>query len=225
MLLAAGRGERMRPLTDNTAKPLLKANGTRLIEFHLHNLRTAGFTDVIINTSWQGKQVSECLGDGTAYGVSIVYSHEPEALETAGGIANVQSLLGHEPFLLISADIWCDINFNNIHPPAADSLARLVLVNNPPHHPTGDFGLDGERVIAADGNRTYTYSGIGCFDPALFTLALGKKMRLLEVLTPMIARARIHGQYHAGKWMDIGTPERLEALDKHLKDELSGTGL
>ena len=217
MILAAGRGERMRPLTDSTAKPLLTANGTRLIEFHLHKLRTTGITDIVINTSWYGSQVSQCLGDGSAYGLSISYSHEPEALETAGGIANALPLLGNKQFLLIAADVWCDVDFNTIEPPAPNTLARLLLVDNPPHHRRGDFSLHRQQVVKACGQSTYTYSGIGWFDPALFTTARGLTMPLRDVLFPAIEKQQVCGQYHTGHWMDIGTPERLAALDSYLK--------
>ncbi len=216
MLMAAGRGERMRPLTDCTAKPLLKANGTRLIEFHLHKLAGSGITEIVINTSWQAQQVRDCLGDGSHYGVCINYSHEPQALETAGGVANALPLLGDAPFLLISADIWCDIDFQTVLSPRDDELARLVMVDNPQHHAGGDFGLDSNGTITSAAKPKYTYSGIGMYKPKLFKLAANKSMPLREVLTPAIEQRQISGQHHTGKWLDIGTPERLHELHTYL---------
>jgi MurNAc alpha-1-phosphate uridylyltransferase len=215
MLLAAGRGERMRPLTDHTAKPLLRANGTSLIDFHLQKLAAAGLREVIINTCWQAEKLVRHIDDGARYGLSVTYSHEVQALETAGGVANALPLLGNAPFLLISGDVWSDVDFGSIGTVNHNDMAHLILVDNPPHHPHGDFALQLERV-AMNGAHSLTYSGIGIFSPALFDVAAGQALPLRDVLIPAINAGLVSGRHHTGGWMDIGTPERLRQLDKRL---------
>ncbi len=218
MILAAGRGERMRPLTDHTPKPLLQAGGKPLIAWHLERLAAAGFRDIVINHAHLGAQIEQALGNGAHWGVSIRYSAEPPgALETAGGIAQALPLLGEAPFLLVNGDIYCDWDFQRAHT-LADRPAHLVMVPNPAHHTGGDFSLDGERVVFAHGGDTLTYAGIGIFSPQLFAgIAPGTIMKLRPVLEAAIAEQRLTGERHAGRWVDVGTPQRLAELDAELK--------
>ncbi len=218
MLLAAGRGERMRPLTDHTAKPLLPVGGKPLIAWHLGALARAGVRDVIINLSWLGSQIRAALGDGQQFGVQIRYSEEGSPpLETGGGILHALPLLGPQPFLVVNGDTFTDIDLGALNSmslsPAADAL--LVLVPNPPQHPEGDFMLDGDSVVDRDGPRL-TYSGIGVFSPALFAGCTAVRFPLLPLLQRAIAAGRLKGQRHDGRWCDIGTAERLAALDREL---------
>ena len=217
MLLAAGRGERMRPLTDAAPKPLLTVGGKRLIEYHLERLAAAGFDEVVINTAWLGDMIEATLGGGKRYGLAITYSHErPEALETGGGIFHALPLLGSAPFLLVNGDVWTDIDFGALRrDPPAGSLAHLVLVSNPPQHPRGDFVLDQGRVSESEGLR-HTYSGVGIYRPELFAGCEPGKFPLLPLLRRAIAAGRLTGELHAGRWYDIGTVERLQALDAEL---------
>jgi MurNAc alpha-1-phosphate uridylyltransferase len=217
MVLAAGRGERMRPLTDREPKPLLRVGGKRLIEYHLEGLAAAGFRDVVVNTAWLGDQIESVIGDGAKYGVSIVYSHErPDALETGGGILNALPLLGAEPFLIVNGDVWADIDFAPLRrAPAAGALAHLVLVPNPPHHPRGDFRLEDSRVLEGEGTR-YTYSGIGIYRPEMFAGCEPGKFPLLPLLRRAIGANALTGELHRGRWSDIGTIDRLNALDSEL---------
>ena len=220
MVLAAGRGERMRPLTDAEPKPLLRVGGKRLVEYHLENLARAGFRDVVINTAWLGDRIEAALGNGARYGLSITYSHErPEALETGGGIHRALPLLGSAPFLLVNGDVWTDIDFGALRrePPAA-SLAHLVLVPNPPHHARGDFRLEQGLVAEGEGER-YTYSGIGIFRPEMFAACAAGKFPLLPLLRQAIGERRLSGELHRGRWYDIGTVERLKALDSELGEQ------
>ncbi|MEP7313406.1 MAG: N-acetylmuramate alpha-1-phosphate uridylyltransferase MurU [Pseudomonadota bacterium] len=212
MLLAAGRGERMRPLTDQTPKPLLLAGGQPLIAWHLHKLARAGITDVVINLSWLGDQIRAALGRGEGYGLDIVYSQEPwPPLETGGGLLQALPLLGAEPFLLVNGDVYTDIDFATLAIDAA-VLAQLVLVPNPPHHPAGDFKLDDGRITENAG-ELLTYSGIGVLRPELFAGCTPGRFPLLPLLQRARAAGRLGGQKHAGLWLDIGTPERLAALN------------
>jgi len=216
MVLAAGRGERMRPLTDREPKPLLRVGGKRLIEFHLERLAAAGFHQVVINTAWLGDLIEETLGNGARYGLAITYSHErPEALETGGGIHRALPLLGSEPFLIVNGDVWTDIDFGALRTLRAQALAHLVLVPNPPQHARGDFRLEQGLVEEGEGQR-YTYSGIGVFRPALFDGCAPGKFPLLPLLRKAIAARRLSGELHRGRWFDIGTVERLNALDAEL---------
>jgi MurNAc alpha-1-phosphate uridylyltransferase len=224
MILAAGRGERMRPLTDATPKPLLAVGGKSLIAWHLERLAADGFGEVIVNHAHLGERIEAALGDGGTFDLSIRYSPEPPgALETAGGIAHALPLLGDEPFLAVNGDVWCDWDFKRAHALAERSglLAHLVLVDNPPQHAGGDFCLDGETVRhAADRvGPTYTYAGIGIFAPRFFAdVPNGAAMKLRPLLDAAIARRRLTGERHAGHWVDVGTPERLTELDFRLSN-------
>jgi MurNAc alpha-1-phosphate uridylyltransferase len=218
MILAAGRGERMRPLTDRTPKPLLPVAGQPLIVWHIERLAKAGFRDVVINHAHLGDQIEALLGDGEAWGVRIQYSEEPAgALETAGGIANALPLLGSEPFLVINGDIFCDWDVSRARSALADGeLAHLVLVPNPHHHPHGDFALVDGRV--GHGGAKLTFAGIGVYRPELFgAIARGEVAKLAPLLDAAIAAGRVCGELHAGRWVDVGTPERLATLDADLR--------
>jgi MurNAc alpha-1-phosphate uridylyltransferase len=217
MVLAAGRGERMRPLTDREPKPLLRVGGQRLIEYHLGRLASGGFRDVVINTAWLGDMIETVLGGGERYGLSITYSHErPEALETGGGIFNALPLLGAAPFLLVNGDVWTDIDFGALRrAPPRGSLAHLVLVPNPPQHMRGDFRLEQGQVEEGEGTR-YTYSGIGIYTPEFFAGCTPGKYPLLPLLRRAIGQRALTGELHEGHWYDIGTIERLNALDSQL---------
>jgi len=215
MLLAAGRGERMRPLTDTTPKPLLEVAGRPLIVWHLAALARAGIREVIINLSWLGAQLRAALGDGRDLGVSISWSEEGAVpLETGGGIFHALPLLGPEPFLVVNSDIWTDIDFGRLHLSAA-AHASLVLIANPAHYPRGDFGLEGDRVVNRESERL-TYSGVGVYSPEFFAGCTGGRFPLLALLNRAIAAGRVHGQVHHGQWCDVGTPERLATLSARL---------
>lgn len=212
MILAAGRGERMRPLTDQTPKPLLQAGGKRLIEYHIEALVRAGICDLVINHAHLGDQLEAALGDGSAYRAKIQYSDEQgQALETGGGIFNALSLLGDEPFVVVNGDVWTDYDFAHLQiPDEAD--AYLVLVNNPPQHPKGDFMLRDQYVYDEQGAR-YTFSGISVLTPRLFEQCSAGAFPLAPLLRQAMARGKVRGELFTGHWFDIGTPERLQALD------------
>ena len=218
-ILAAGRGERMRPLTDTTPKPLLMAGGKPLIVWHLERLAACGFSEVVINHSHLGQQIVDALGDGARFGLSILYSPEPPgALETAGGIANALPLLGSEPFLVVNGDVFCDWDFKRARE-LTNRQAHLVFVPNPPQHAGGDFCLDGEIVYyAASGlGPTLTYAGTGVFSPDFFaTVPAGAVMKMRPLLDAAIAKGIVTGERHHGRWVDVGTPERLAKLDQEL---------
>ena len=215
MLLAAGRGMRMRPLTDHTPKPLLAVGGRPLIAWHLAALERAGVREVIVNLSWLGAQIRAALGDGREFGVQIRYSEEGSPpLETGGGIFRALPLLGPAPFLVVNGDTFTDIDVSALRLAAAAD-ARLVLVPNPPQHPHGDFGLDGELITDRE-PRPFTYSGIGIFSPALFAGCTAGRFPLLPLLQRASAAGRLQGQRHDGLWHDIGTPARLAALNQEL---------
>ena len=216
-ILAAGRGERMRPLTDHIPKPLLPAGGKPLIVWHLERLAAAGFREIVINHAHLGEQIEAALGDGAQWGLHIRYSAEPPgALETAGGIANALPLLGDQPFLVVNGDIWCDFDFGRFSGSTAAD-AHLVMVANPTHHAGGDFSLDGERVIYASGEQTLTYAGIGIFSPSFFAgVKPGTVMKLRPLLDAAIAVERLSGERFDGRWVDVGTPQRLAELDHEL---------
>lgn len=232
MILAAGRGERMRPLTDHTPKPLLPAGGKPLIVWHLERLAKAGLCEVVINHAHLGGQIEAALGDGARWGLSIRYSAEPEgALETAGGIANALPLLGHdEPFLVVNGDIYCDWDVARAATAVATTdLAHLVLVPNPPQHPRGDFSLTGTQVgadiAATAGAQVFTFSGIGIYRPQLFAdIRCGERAQLAPLLRTAMAAGRVSGELHAGRWTDVGTPQRLAELDAELSS-LSHQGI
>lgn len=221
MILAAGRGERMRPLSDRVPKPLLQAGGRPLVVGLIESLARAGIVELVVNVSHLGSLIEQELGDGARQRVRIAYSREQEPLETGGGVAYALPLLGTEPFVAVNSDIHCDFDFARL-PAAAAAIrsgavsAHLVLVDNPPHHPAGDFSLGGGRV-AADGACKLTFSGIGVYAPALFAqVPRGTKRQLAALLRPAMAQGRVSGEHHRGLWMDIGTPERLAVLDRLL---------
>lgn len=219
MILAAGRGERMRPLTDRTPKPLLPVAGKPLIVWHLERLARAGFRDIVINHAHLGDQIEALLDDGAAWGLAIRYAEEPPgALETAGGIANALPLLGDAPFLVVNGDIWCDYDFANAFGMLqADDLAHLVLIANPDHNPGGDFALAGSRV-ADEGAERLTFAGIGVYRPALFAaIERGRPAKLAPLLRTAMAEGRVSGERHRGRWVDVGTPQRLTDLDAELR--------
>jgi N-acetyl-alpha-D-muramate 1-phosphate uridylyltransferase len=217
MVLAAGRGERMRPLTDREPKPLLRVGGKRLIEWHLERLAAAGFREIVINTAWLGDLIETAIGDGARYGLSISYSHErPEALETGGGILHALPLLGAAPFLIVNGDVWTDVDFAPLRrAPGSTALAHLVLVRNPPHHARGDFRLEDGLVLEGEGER-YTYSGVGIYRPEMFADCQPGKFPLLPVLRRAICARALTGELHRGRWFDIGTVDRLNELDAEL---------
>ncbi|HED15265.1 MAG TPA: nucleotidyltransferase family protein [Gammaproteobacteria bacterium] len=220
MILAAGRGERMQPLTSDTPKPLLQVAGRPLIEHHLIRLKNAGYSEVVINVSWLADQIINTLGDGSRYGLSIVYSNEGEpALETGGGIRQALPLLGEQPFLVINGDIWTDFPLAGLSLPAGD-LAWLMLVDNPAHHRQGDFYLQQGRVLdtaaSATDKRALTFSGIGIYEPQLFAPLPETAFPLGPLLRDAMRSSRVAGQHYTGRWYDIGTPERLAALDRLL---------
>lgn len=215
MILAAGRGERMRPLTDATPKPLLRAGGRALIEYHLEALVRAGIDDIVINHAHLGDRIEAALGDGSRYGARIRYSAEPEgALETGGGIFQALPLLGEGPFLVVNGDVWTDLDYASL-PRAFDGLAYLLLVDNPAHHPGGDFCLDGGRVLVCDGPRL-TFSGIGLYRAALFRDCRPGRFPLAPLLRDAMAAGQVRGAHFQGRWLDIGTPQRLAELDRML---------
>jgi MurNAc alpha-1-phosphate uridylyltransferase len=212
MILAAGRGERMRPLTDHTPKPLLKIGGQSLIERHLERLAGTGIKDVVVNLAWLGDRIERTLADGREFGLRIRYSHEPAgALETAGGIHRALPWLGSEPFLVISGDVLCDYPLKRLSTLEPPGLAHLVLVDNPAHHPRGDFALREGRVITGTEPRR-TYAGIGVFRPELFAPLPPGRRALRPVLAQAIAESKVSGELYAGQWADVGTLSRLEAL-------------
>lgn len=213
MILAAGRGERMRPLTDHTPKPLLPVGGKPLIVWHIEKLAQAGFRDIVINHAHLGSLIEAALGDGSQFGVSIRYSPEAEALETAGGIANALPLLGDAPFLVVNGDVFCDYDFAQIKPLPEKLLAWLVLADNPEHNPGGDFGLEGGSVVD-DADVKWTFSGIGLYRPELFAgVERGSKAKLAPLLRALMPQGQVGGEHYVGRWLDIGTPQRLAELD------------
>ena len=220
MILAAGRGERMRPLTDATPKPLLVAGGKPLVAWHIEALVRAGMRDIVINHAHLGHMIEAALGDGTRLGARIRYSREDEALETAGGIANALALLGDAPFLVVNGDIFCDYDFATLPTLATCDLAHLVLVTNPPQHLQGDFALAGDRVAAPSPvfhSSLLTFSGIGLYRPQLFAgITAGTKAKLAPLLLEAMRAGQVGGELFAGCWTDVGTPERLSALDQLL---------
>jgi MurNAc alpha-1-phosphate uridylyltransferase len=221
MILAAGRGERMRPLTDRVPKALVEVAGKPLIVWQIERLAAGGCTQLVINHAHLGAAIEAALGDGARFGVRIAYSPEAEALETAGGIANALPLLGDAPFAAVNADVFCDFDCARLVT-AARGLdgrtvaAHLVLVPNPAHHPQGDFGLHGSRVELAA--PRLTFSGIGVYHPALFAgMARGTKAPLAPLLKTAIGRAAVTGERHDGVWLDVGTPERLAQAERHAR--------
>lgn len=227
MILAAGRGERMRPLTDRTPKPLLSVGGKPLIVWHIERLRAAGFARIVINHAHLGHKIEAALGDGRTWDVEIAYSPESIALETAGGIATALPLIVGETFAVVNGDIYTDYDFARLFAPARSlsaegDRAHLVLVDNPPHHPAGDFVLDRGRVVGADAPLTphparYTFAGIGVYHRSLFAATpAGERAPLAPLLRLAIDARRVSGEHFSGCWVDVGTPDRLRQLDRTL---------
>jgi N-acetyl-alpha-D-muramate 1-phosphate uridylyltransferase len=227
MILAAGRGERMRPLTDTCPKPLLKVRGRPLIVWHIVNLVRVGIIDIVINHAYLGHMIEETLGDGSRFGATIAYSPENTALETAGAIAQARHLIGDQPFVAIAADIYCphfdfeqvktvledhDV-WGNPHPVDKRDVAWLYLVKNPAHHPDGDFALNSFSIVN-EGEPRHTFSGIGVYRPELFdAITPGQNARLATILREYAARGQVGGELYRGNWVDVGTPERLAQLN------------
>lgn len=218
MILAAGRGERLRPLTDATPKPLLKAGPNRLIEYLIMDLVEAGFKEIVINHAHLGEQFPKALGNGSHYGAQINYSAEEYGLETAGGIINALPLLGDEPFLVVNGDIWTQFPFSHLKNTLTEgNLCHLVLVNNPEHNPDGDFGLRSGKVLS-EADKKYTFSGIAIYHPAFFEGYDVQKLPLKPLLLDAIGKQLASGELYAGEWSDIGTIERLQLLEAALID-------
>lgn len=218
LILAAGKGERMRPLTLVKPKPLLEVCGTTLIEYHILNLKKAGFTDIVINVSWLAQQIINKLGSGNQYGVKIRYSFEgDEPLETGGGMYNALSLLENEPFLVVNGDIKTDIDFTCIKA-LPNMLAHLVMVSNPNHNPNGDFFLNEKQLISfIDSSKKQTYSGIGIYNPKLFEHSQPGTFSVVPLLKDAMSQKMVSGQFYKGQWDDIGTIERLTAINANCK--------
>jgi MurNAc alpha-1-phosphate uridylyltransferase len=215
MILAAGRGERMRPLTDTLPKPLLPVAGKPLIVHHIERLASIGIRQIVINHAHLGEKIEAALGDGTRWGVEIRYSAEAEALETGGGIFHALPLLGEAPFIVLNGDVWCDLDFSRLHL-AEGKLAHLVLVPNPEHHLAGDFSLQGDAIFAEGENRL-TFSGIGVYHPQLFADCEPGKFPLAPLLRDAMQRGLVTGECFNGQWIDVGTPERLTQLEMQLE--------
>ena len=212
----------MRPLTDTLPKPLIPVAGKPLIVWHLEKLSQAGIKDVVINHAWLGKLLEEYLGKGSAWGVNIQYSPETTALETAGGIATALPLLGETPFLVVNGDVWCDWDFKQATAlsdrlNAEKKLAWLLLVPNPEHHPSGDFGLGANEIVSEVGAPRLTFAGIGLYQPGLFAhTPAGQPAKLAPLLRAAMTQQKVLGTQHAGRWVDVGTPERLSELNHQL---------
>ncbi len=218
MILAAGKGERLRPLTLHTPKPLVRAGGVPLIEYHVRALAAAGFRELLINHAWLGQQIEDFLGDGARYGLSIEYSAEGEPLETGGGIFRALPRLGDQPFLVVNGDIFTDYPFAALRRPLA-GLAHLVLVDNPAHHPDGDFQLDQQQLREArEGQANLTYSGIAVLTPALFAGCQPGAFKLAPLLRRAMADGQVSGERFAGRWVDVGTHERLAEVERLLAE-------
>lgn len=218
MILAAGRGERMRPLTDELPKPLLKAGPHCLIEYHLYQLAAAGFVEVVINLAWLGEKIIDYIGNGEQYGLQVRYSNEgDQALETAGGIIQALPLLGEQPFVVINADVWSDYPYAELKDFQLSGLAHLVLVNNPEHNPQGDFAIKDNRVLN-QGDKKYTFSGIGVYSKEFFAGLSPGKSPLAPVLRDAIERGQVTGEVYQGHWLDIGTAQRLQQLEELLRE-------
>lgn len=217
MILAAGRGERMRPLTDTIPKPLLPVGGKSLIEYQIERLAIAGFKHIIINLSYLGEKIVQTLGNGAQYGVQLCYSPEGRVpLGTGGGIFNALPLLGNQHFLVVNGDIWCDYPYTQLRRPFDRQLAHLILVDNPQHHPQGDFCLADQRVYKDGDAHRLTFSGIGMYHPDLFKGCQKGEFSLVPLLVKAMQAGRVSGEHYRGTWSDIGTPERLQLLEKQL---------
>ena len=215
MILAAGRGERLRPHTDTTPKPLLKVGRWRLIEYQILALKKAGIDQVVVNVSWLAEEIRSVLGSGDRYGVEIIYSDESgQSLETGGGVIQALPMLGSEPFIVCNADVWTEFDYAKLKP-KKNYLAHLVLVDNPAHHPDGDFSLQDNRLLKR-GKNSLTFSGIGIYQAEFFAGLTGGRHLLAPLLDAAIEKNSISGEIYRGKWYDIGTPARLDQLKKYL---------
>ena len=221
MILAAGMGNRMRPLTLHTPKPLLKVGGKPLIVWHIEKLQKIGVQEIVINTAWLGEKLADALGDGSQYGVKILWSHEGEGLETAGGIINALPLLGNEPFILVNGDVWTTMDFAPLlNVQLENDLAHLVLVENPVQHPQGDFTLAANKAYTFEQARSgenLTYSGVAVMHPQMFDGLESGKRPLAPLLKQAMQEEKISAHKLQGVWMDVGTPERLNALDQQIQ--------
>lgn len=222
MILAAGRGERMRPLTDALPKPMLKAGGKPLIGYLIEALHTAGVGEIVINHAHLGECIIDYLGNGQDLGVNIIYSAEDEAMDTGGGIRQALPFLGEDPFIVVNGDIWTDFPFIML-PKVLSGLAHLILVANPDHHKQGDFCLKEAHVTLDHGDRL-TFSGIAVYTPALFRDLAPGRFPLVPILREAIEAGKVTGEYYPGDWLDIGTPERLRVLQQHLLEKEGGIG-
>ncbi|GIT82578.1 MULTISPECIES: N-acetylmuramate alpha-1-phosphate uridylyltransferase MurU [Acinetobacter] len=221
MILAAGMGNRMRPLTLHTPKPLLEVGGKPLIVWHIEKLQKMGVQEIVINTAWLGEKLADALGDGSQFGVKILWSHEGEGLETAGGIINALPLLGNEPFILVNGDVWTTMDFAPLlNVQLQDDLAHLVLVENPVQHPQGDFTLAANKAYTFEQARSgenLTYSGVAVMHPQMFNGLESGKRPLAPLLKQAMQQEKISAQKLQGVWVDVGTPERLNALDQQIQ--------
>lgn len=224
MILAAGLGNRMRPLTLHTPKPLLEVGGKPLIVWHIEKLQNIGIKDIVINTAWLGEKLAQALGDGSQFGINILWSHEGEGLETAGGIINALPLLGQEPFILVNGDVWSTMDFSTLLDVKLENdLAHLVLVENPAQHPNGDFTLANGRAYTFDQNQpgeALTYSGVAVIHPGMFAGLENGKRPLAPLLKQAMLEQQISASKMQGVWVDVGTPERLNVLDQQIKQGL-----
>ena len=223
MILAAGLGKRMRPLTDQCPKPLLEVAGKPLLQYHLEALAAGGIEQVVINLAYRGEQIRDFVGDGRRFGLSVDYSPEPEPLETGGALLKALPLLGPDPFLLVNGDVWTDHPLVELAEPGLPQSmdGRLLLVANPDFHPRGDFALDSNSCLSdAPELPRYTYAGISLLHPRLIADYPRRRaiFPLLEALQPALAKGRLEGRVHRGRWSDVGTPQRLEQLNRELTD-------
>lgn len=227
MILCAGRGERMRPLTDTTPKPLLQVAGKPLVQYHIEKLAKAGVSEIVINHAWLGEQIEKELGDGSQWGVTIRYSAEGEALETAGGIIKALPLLGEQPFIVVNGDVWSDYPFEQLLVVTPEK-AHLVLVANPEHNPLGDFALAEDGLLSEQGDKKFTFSGVSVMNPVLFSELISELdcgrgngvMPLAPLLRQAMAQQQVSGELYQGEWIDVGTPERLAVLDHSVRKKL-----
>jgi len=221
MILAAGVGERMRPLTDHTPKPLLRVSDTPLIEYHIRRLASAGISEIVINVAHLGEQIMDYCSDGSRWGVTIMYSPEESPLETAGGIFNALPLLGNMPFLVVNGDVWIDYPFERLaqYRLRLEEVAHLVMVENPPQHTFGDFQLDDEGWVRSlePGAHGWTYAGLGLYTATFFSAMSEGKMPLRPLLDAAIRTGQLGGEKYAGQWQDVGTPDRLQELNDMVK--------
>ncbi|WP_312308923.1 N-acetylmuramate alpha-1-phosphate uridylyltransferase MurU [Acinetobacter variabilis] len=222
MILAAGLGNRMRPLTLHTPKPLLEVGGKPLIVWHIEKLTAMGVNEVVINTAWLGEKLAQALGDGSQFGVKILWSHEGEGLETAGGIINALPLLGDEPFILVNGDVWTTMDFAPLlNVELGENLAHLVLVQNPEQHPNGDFTLADGKAYTFDqqiSGENLTFSGVSVIHPKMFAGLEAGKRPLAPLLKAAMLENKIAASKLTGIWVDVGTPERLNALDSMIRE-------